>query len=59
MAQSQITFEDIKKTYNKVLAEYGIVRKGACLMTDAKRAELRKVYLLRSIVVLKKKNTLK
>ena len=42
MAQSQITFEDIKKTYNKVLAEYGIVRKGSCLMSDAKRAELRK-----------------
>ena len=42
MAQSQITFEDIKKTYNKMLAEYGIVRKGSCLISDAKRAELRK-----------------
>lgn len=42
MVQSHITFEDIKKTYNKVLAEYGIVRKGACLMSDAKRAKLRK-----------------
>ena len=42
MAQSQITFEDIKKTYNKVLTEYGIVRKGSCLMSDTKRAELRK-----------------
>ena len=42
MTQSQITFDDIKKTYNKVLAEYSIVRKGACLMTDAKRAKLRK-----------------
>lgn len=38
----KITFEDIKKTYNKVLAEYGIVRKGSCLMSDAKRAKLRK-----------------
>ena len=42
MAQPHITFEDIKKTYNKVLAKYGIVRKGACLMSDAKRAKLRK-----------------
>lgn len=42
MAQSQITFEDIKKVYNKVLAEYGIVRKGSCLLSDTKRAELRK-----------------
>lgn len=42
MAQSQITFEDIKKTYNKVLVEYGIVRKGSCLMSGTKRAELRK-----------------
>lgn len=42
MAQSQITFEDIKKTYNKVLVKYGIVRKGTCLMSDTKRAELRK-----------------
>ena len=42
MTQSQITFEDIKKTYNKVLAKYGIVRKGTCLMSDTKRAELRK-----------------
>lgn len=42
MAQPHITFEDIKKAYNKVLAEYGIVRKGACLMSEAKRAKLRK-----------------
>lgn len=42
MNQPHITFDDIKKAYNKVLAEYGIVRKGACLMSDAKRAELRK-----------------
>lgn len=42
MNQPHITFEDIKKAYNKVLTEYGIVRKGACLMTDAKRAKLRK-----------------
>ena len=42
MTQSQITFEDIKKTYNKVLAEYGTVRKGACLMSEAKRVKLRK-----------------
>ena len=42
MTQSQITFDDIKKTYNKMLAEYGIVRKGSCLMSDTKRAELRK-----------------
>ena len=42
MVQSQITFGDIKKAYNKMLAEYGIVRKGSCLMSDAKRAELRK-----------------
>lgn len=42
MAQSHITFEDIKKTYNKMLVEYGIVRKGSCLMSDTKRAELRK-----------------
>ena len=40
--EKKITFEDIKKTYNKVLAKYGIVRKGACLMSDAKRAKLRK-----------------
>lgn len=40
--EKKITFEDIKKTYNKMLAEYGIVRKGACLMSDTKRAELRK-----------------
>ena len=25
-----------------MLAEYGIVRKGSCLMSDTKRAELRK-----------------
>lgn len=25
-----------------MLVEYGIVRKGACLMSDAKRAKLRK-----------------
>ena len=42
MTQSQITFEKIQKTYNKVLAEYGIVRNGTCLMSDAKRAKLRK-----------------
>lgn len=42
MAQPNITFEKIQKTYNKVLAEYGIVRNGTCLMSDAKRAELRK-----------------
>lgn len=42
MAQPNITFEKIQKTYNKVLAEYGIVRKGACLMSEAKRAKLRK-----------------
>ena len=40
--EKKITFEDIKKTYNKMLAEYGIVRKGSCLMNDVKRAELRK-----------------
>ena len=40
--EKKITFEDIKKTYNKVLAKYGIVRKGSCLMNDTKRAELRK-----------------
>lgn len=44
MTQSHIVFEDIKKTYNKMLAEYGIVRKGACLMSDAKRAKLRKKH---------------
>ena len=42
MNQPHITFEDIKKTYNKVLAKYGIVRKGTCLMSDTKRTELRK-----------------
>lgn len=40
--EKKITFEDIKKAYNKMLAEYGIVRKGSCLMSDIKRAELRK-----------------
>lgn len=37
MAQSQITFENIKKTYNKVLVEYGIVRKGAKLRKKRKK----------------------
>lgn len=37
MAQSHITFENIKKTYNKVLAEYGIVRKGAKLRKKRKK----------------------
>lgn len=42
MNQPHITFDDIKKAYNKVLAEYGIVRKGACLMSDAKLRKKRK-----------------
>lgn len=37
MTQSQITFENIKKTYNKVLAEYGVVRKGAKLRKKRKK----------------------
>ena len=40
--EKKITFADIKKTYNNMLAESGIVRKGSCLMSDTKRAELRK-----------------
>lgn len=32
----------VKKAYNKMIAQYGIVRNGACLMSDAKCAELRK-----------------
>ena len=42
MFQPRITDEEVKKAYNKMIAQYGIVRKGACLMSDAKRAELRK-----------------
>ena len=41
MLHPRIT-DKINKTYNKMLAEYGIVRKGVCLMSDEKRAKLRK-----------------
>lgn len=40
--QHRITNAEVVKAYNKMIAQYGIVRKGACLMSDAKRAELRK-----------------
>ena len=65
MAQPHITFEDIKKTYNKMLAEYGIVRKGTCLMSDARNVKRnRKIDSMEHSPtfrkrVLKKKNTLK
>ena len=42
MFQPRITDEDVKKAYNKLIGQYGIVRKGACLMSDAKRIDLRK-----------------
>lgn len=34
--------KDVMKAFNKLAVQYGIVKKGACLMSDAKRAELRK-----------------
>lgn len=34
--------EEVRKIYNKVIAQYGMTRKGFSQMTDAKRAELRK-----------------
>lgn len=37
-----ITLAEVVKAYNKMIAQYGIVRKGTCKMSDAKRAELRK-----------------
>ena len=42
MFQPRITDEDVKKAYNKLIGQYGIVRNGACFMSDAKRIDLRK-----------------
>lgn len=42
MFQPRITDEDVKKAYKKLIGQYGIVRKGACLMSDEKRIDLRK-----------------
>ena len=34
--------DEVKKAFNRLVAQYGIAKKGACLMSDTKRAELRK-----------------
>lgn len=40
--QPRITNGEVMKAFNKLVAQYGMTKKGACLMSDAKRAELRK-----------------
>lgn len=32
----------VMKSFNKLVVQYGMAKKGTCLMSDTKRAELRK-----------------